>query len=79
MVWWIDQREFTGTFLCDRESNFTCIVTKAPNPPFADINHMQFLSLHLTHSILGAASTELFGSARVELKKNWDNREIEII
>lgn len=40
---------------------------------------MQFLSLHLTHSILGAASTELFGSARVELKKNWGNREIEMI
>lgn len=40
---------------------------------------MQFLPLHLTHSVLGATSTGLFGSTRIEFKKNWGNIEIEII
>lgn len=31
-----------GAFPCDRENNSTYIVTKAPNPPFADINTCSF-------------------------------------
>lgn len=40
---------------------------------------MQFSSLRFTRSILGAASIGLFGSARVELTKNWGNTEIKMI
>lgn len=39
---------------------------------------MHFSSLHLSHSILGAASLKLFGSARAELRRNWGEEEVEM-